>query len=305
MTVNRCAVCFDPRQSTATAASKFSPSSSKPAQLVELLRVGEWPLDWLPVTPVSEAEFALAHDRTWVRAVLRGQADNGFGNRSPQVAASLPWTVGSLVSACRAARADRPALSPSSGFHHAGWATADGFCTFNGLVVAARLMLADGARKVAILDADAHYGNGTDEILARLDLGDPIEHWTIGATCNVQAERYEQTAEEAFALNNHLAPRYLKLIEAIPAWLADVAPDLLIYQAGADPHVDDPYGGVLTTRELEHRDRVVFDAARKLGVPVAWNLAGGYQLDANGSIAPVLELHLNTLRAACDLEPQH
>jgi acetoin utilization deacetylase AcuC-like enzyme len=203
-----------------------------------------------------------------------------------------------MIAACRAARRDRPALSPTSGFHHAQWRVAQGFCTFNGLVIAARTALAEGVGKVAILDADAHYGNGTDEILARLDLGDRIEHWTIGASCNAEVRSYSQTAAEAFALNHHHAARYLKLIERIPAWLEDTAPDLLIYQAGVDPHVDDPYGGILTSVELAHRDWVVFEAARTLGIPVAWNLAGGYQRAADGSLTPVLELHLETLRAA-------
>lgn len=296
----RCALCYDPRQSTGAAVSRLSPSAGKPAALVTYLRehAGHWPIDWLPVEAASLEQLGLAHDRRWAQAVLRGQADNGFGNRAPELAKTLPWTVGSMIAACRAARVDRPALSPTSGFHHAAWRTAQGFCTFNGLVIAARIALSEGARKVAILDADAHYGNGTDEILARIELGDRIEHWTIGASCNAEIRSLEQTADEAFALNNHHAGRYLKIIDRIPGWLEDVAPDLLIYQAGVDPHVDDPYGGILTSTELAHRDHVVFEAARALGIPVAWNLAGGYQRAADGSLAPVLELHVETLRAA-------
>jgi acetoin utilization deacetylase AcuC-like enzyme len=51
----------------------------------------------------------------------------------------------------------------------------------------------------------------------------------------------------------------------------------MLYQAGADPHVDDPLGGVLTNEQLRMRDRIVFRTAIKLSIPVAWNLAGGYQ----------------------------
>jgi len=70
--------------------------------------------------------------------------------------------------------------------------------------------------------------------------------------------------------------------------------DLLIYQAGADPHIDDPLGGFLTTAELAERDRIVFTVAKKIGIPVVWNLAGGYQQP----LARVLEIHRNTM-AAC------
>ena len=90
----------------------------------------------------------------------------------------------------------------------------------------------------------------------------------------------------------------VKLLSRVGDWLAEHQPDLLLYQAGADPHIDDPYGGILTTHDLLERDRTVFRAARELGVAVAWNLAGGYQRDAQGTIQPVLDLHLNTMRAA-------
>jgi len=45
--------------------------------------------------------------------------------------------------------------------------------------------------------------------------------------------------------------------------------DLILYQAGADVHVDDPLGGVLTTEQMIERDQIVFDAARASGTPIA------------------------------------
>jgi len=41
---------------------------------------------------------------------------------------------------------------------------------------------------------------------------------------------------------------------------------------------------------------MVFEALSKSGVPVAWNLAGGYQIEEDGSIPKVLEIHDNTMR---------
>jgi acetoin utilization deacetylase AcuC-like enzyme len=72
--------------------------------------------------------------------------------------------------------------------------------------------------------------------------------------------------------------------------------DIVLYQAGADPHISDPYGGWLTTNELRERDAIVFDILAKHKVPVAWNLAGGYQVEEDGSIPKVLEIHDNTMR---------
>ena len=70
--------------------------------------------------------------------------------------------------------------------------------------------------------------------------------------------------------------------------------DLLIYQAGADPHINDPLGGFMTTAELAERDEIVFSGAKSIGIPLVWNLAGGYQ----DPLSCVLEIHRNTM-AAC------
>ena len=72
---------------------------------------------------------------------------------------------------------------------------------------------------------------------------------------------------------------------------------VLLYQAGADPHIDDPLGPWLPTAQLAERDRIVFYECRSWGIPVAWNLAGGYQTYAGGGIGPVLDIHDNTMRA--------
>lgn len=70
--------------------------------------------------------------------------------------------------------------------------------------------------------------------------------------------------------------------------------DIVLYQAGADPHLDDPLGGFLTTEQLAYRDWLVFSGLRKLDVPIAWVLAGGYQRP----IDKVVDIHVNTMAAA-------
>ena len=87
-------------------------------------------------------------------------------------------------------------------------------------------------------------------------------------------------------------------LAALPQLLTTFADcDLVLYQAGADPHINDPLGGWLTTAQLYQRDVRVFQSLRNMGLPVAWNLAGGYQRDAAGTIWPVLTIRDNTLRA--------
>jgi acetoin utilization deacetylase AcuC-like enzyme len=273
-------VFFTPRM--VAESESFSPSAAKPAQVVASWRACGLPIEAFEPPPVTVDQLARAHDRAHVEKILMGLSPNGFGNRSPEVAASLPFTSGAMLAGARHAIAHRTiTCAPVSGFHHAEHRLVGGFCTFNGLMVAAlALHVEDRAARVGILDCDVHYGNGTDEIIARLGAESWIDHFTAG---------------EGYFKREHAA----KLLADLPARVrAMQSCDVVLYQAGADPHVDDPLGGMMTTAELRRRDEIVFEILAELGVPVVWNLAGGYQRAADGSIPVVLEIHENTARAA-------
>lgn len=255
----------------------FSPSAMKPALVVESWRQAGFPIHIEPPSPVTVADLKRAHDPNHVDGVLAGLRRNGFRNQSLEVAASLPYTNGSMLSAARAALANgRVAVAPCSGFHHANFDECAGYCTFNGLMVTALALKASGeVDRVGILDFDAHYGDGTDDIIERLQI-DWIRHYSAGK---------EEGGTIAHAVD------FVNRIPAIVAGMSDC--DVVLYQAGADPHVDDPLGGWLTTEQLAERDRRVFVAAKSLDLPIAWNLAGGYQQP----IRKVLDIHDNTMRA--------
>jgi acetoin utilization deacetylase AcuC-like enzyme len=154
-------------------------------------------------------------------------------------------------------------------------AYAAGFCTFNGLMVSAMALHASGeVKRVGILDFDQHYGDGTDNIIDRLRI-DWIAHYSAGEHYGLRAE----------------ARRFLSSVPCLVAGMKGC--DVILYQAGADPHIDDPLGGWLTTEQLYERDLLVFQTAVELGIPMAWNLAGGYQTP----LRKVLRIHDNTMRA--------
>ena len=119
----------------------------------------------------------------------------------------------------------------------------------------------------------------SDDISARLG-ATWVSHYSAGA-------RHENAPD---------AKAFLRELPAIVRGMADC--NVVLYQAGADPHVDDPLGGLLTTDELQTRDAIVFETLAERRVPVAWNLAGGYLRDPDGSIPKVLAIHENTLRVA-------
>ncbi len=253
----------------------FSPSAAKPAAVMAAWLEAVPDLVVLPPRPVVLDDLVRAHQRRYVEDIIALRRPNGFGSHSDLVNASLWQTNGAMLTAARRAHATgKPVAAPCSGFHHAGWDFGGGFCTFNGLMVTALALLDDDPTlRIGILDYDYHEGNGTANILDRLRPRG-IVHITAGA----QWTEPEQAG----------------------AFLANIRDDLdalsgcnlVLYQAGADPHIDDPLGGFLTTAQMTIRDWCVFEGLAARGIPVAWNLAGGYQKP----LSKVVALHLTTLR---------
>ena len=267
-------VVYDARMNA--TAQGFSPSAAKPAAVMTAWQ-RMWPqLSLRPAEPVDLDTLCLAHDADYVEDIFMLREPNGFRTRSEAVNASLPWTTGAMLTAARWALAERTVVcAPVSGFHHAHWDEAQGFCTFNGLMVTALALQRDcPGLRVGILDYDYHYGDGTDDIIETLEpVG--IVHRTAGK----RFRHFDQAGAFLSAIRNDLhAMKHC---------------DIVLYQAGADPHIDDPLGGFLDTAQLKLRDWRVFDGLRRRGIPVAWNLAGGYQ----DPLARVVELHSNTVRA--------
>lgn len=269
-------VYYSPAQNVSENDS-YSPSAGKPEKLVAQWRE-RWPdrLEFVPPSPLSARDLACAHCPTYVEEILQCRRHNGFGNLSRQVADSLAWTNGSLVSALEHVLAHGgAACSSTSGFHHAGYARAKGYCTFNGLMVGA-MRVRGRAERVGILDCDFHYGDGTDDILAHLK----VRHVTHYTTGRVGAPRDPEV-----------------FLEDLPGILQEMRPEVLLYQAGADAHNDDPLGGWMSSEQMRRRDHIVFRFCKDKGVPVVWNLAGGYQED----FQKVLDLHHATMEECLDL----
>jgi acetoin utilization deacetylase AcuC-like enzyme len=251
-----------------------SPSPRKPEWVMKEWLDQNLPVRVLEPVAATRDQIARAHSPAYVDGILSCELMNGFRGRQKEVALSLPWTCGSFLSAAQAAIDNGlVACSPTSGFHHAGVETAYGYCTFNGLMVAAlSLQTEGGVRRVGILDCDQHFGDGTAEIIQSKRL-DWVQH--------VSREYTDPADSEPFLA---------KLPEVVKSFAGC---DLLMYQAGADSHVNDPLGGFLTTEQLIRRDEIVFSTAKAMGIPLVWNLAGGYQ----EPVSHVLAIHNNTMRA--------
>ncbi len=179
-------------------------------------------------------------------------------------------------------------LHPVSGAHHAGFASGCGYCTFNFLAGAGRMLLDDGlVSKVGIVDLDAHHGNGTQDLVRgdrRFGLFDISgSSWTeADDTPDVELHEVDDASE------------YRRALRLLPDWLDRVRPGIVQYQAGMDPFEDDPVGGIggVDREFLRFRDQFVIGHILRRRIPLVVNLAGGYLGDVTE------RLHVETVRVA-------
>lgn len=233
--------------------------------------------------PADPETLALAHDRAWVDSVLDARVEPAAERRlglpvSPAVAARARAATGGTLLTARLALEHGLALNTAGGSHHAHRSGGAGFCVFNDLAVASLALLAEGrVRRLLILDLDVHQGDGTAEILR-----DEPRVTTISFHCRCNWPARKQQSRLDLALDPGTGDRpYLELLDGLlPGLLRRAAPDLVLYDAGVDPHRDDRLGRLaLTDNGLAERDRLVLEHCRGAGVPVACVIGGGYDPD--------------------------
>ncbi len=272
-----------------------------PMQKYRLLReaVAAMPGVVLQEAPhTSNGVLALAHDPRYIAAVAGGEL-----TAAQQRAIGFPWSLemversrratGATIAACRAALADGVAVNLAGGTHHAHGDHGEGFCVFNDGAVAARLMQAERrVRQVAIVDLDVHQGNGTAAILARdesvftLSLHGEHNYPFAKACSDLDVGLPDGTGDAS----------YLAALESALAHMFSlVAPQLIIFLAGADPHEGDRLGRLkLTMAGLAARDAMVFQQARDRGIAVAVTMGGGYGRNIDDTVA----VHAQTIGQA-------
>lgn len=274
---------FYRKEQNAAGTNYFSPSPQKPALAVENWKKLGRQIKIVSFDPVTRAQLKQIHDPDYVDGVLDGRLNNGFGDQDPKIIKVLPYVSGSMVAATlNAYRTGETSLSPTSGANHAGYGFGGGFCTFNFLALAALEAHKAGAKRVGIADCDMHRGNGTDNIIRTLEW-DWVDHYSFGSDISLARTDIGQW-------KNSFARRIEKMASGV---------DIIIYNAGADPHIDDPLGGVLSIKDIKQRDQILFSSTADLNVPVAVSLAGGYQDPIN----PVLAIHDNMFKMAWIYDP--
>ncbi|MEO6972358.1 MAG: histone deacetylase [Rhodoferax sp.] len=260
----------------------------------------------------SDGELALAHSPAYINALDDGSILTAQPAAMREI--GFPWSgamversrrsVGATVAAVREAMGfagdGRPGLAANmaGGTHHAYADKGGGFCFFNDVAVAARLMQAEWGRlhkaplQVAVVDLDVHQGNGTASIFR-----DDASVFTL----SLHGEKNLPFRKECGDLDVSLpdgcgdAPYLDALERSLDELGRRFDPGLVIYLAGADPFEGDRLGRLkLSYGGLEARDRRVFEWAWQRRVPTAFVMAGGYGVD----IRETVQVQINTYRVA-------
>ncbi len=257
--------------------------------------------------PISLEALARVHTPEYLHAVETGEprelAESQKFPWSPELFPAVRLTNGGLLAAAKKALTDGVACALVSGFHHACSDHGEGFCTFNGLVVTLDALEEEGLiQHGAVLDMDLHYGNGTallaasrPHITALSIYGN--DYWKNFAYLDVETIRHHDGENHFCTIlpNGTDEPEMLEILErALPQILSRGKPDLIIYQAGADPYWEDPCSPLkLDHQALKNRDLRVFRFCKDHSIPVVWVLAGGYTED----VMKVVKVHVNTFEA--------
>jgi len=228
------------------------------------------PRDWL----------TLAHSSDYVDAVLNETVSDkvvreiGFPMNASVALRGQCATGGSVLTA-RLALEHGLAANTAGGSHHARFEQGAGFCVFNDVAVAVKVMQQEGlASRILIVDLDVHQGDGTAQIFA----GD-ASVFTLSFHGRKNYPHNKAISDLDIALSDAMGDEaYLKkLEEVLPRLLDRGKPDLVFYNAGVDPHEEDKLGRLGMSEDgLWWRDHFVLSQCRKRSIPVACVLGGGY-----------------------------
>jgi acetoin utilization deacetylase AcuC-like enzyme len=233
-----------------------------------------------PTLPPTEW-LELVHDPAYIQAYYTGTLDPRAQRRipwSPELVNRTCIALGGSILTAKLAIEHGIACNTAGGTHHAFANMGSGFCIFNDLAIASRVIQKLGlAKKILIVDLDVHQGDGTAAIFQ----GDPSV-FTFSMHCEINFPSKKQTSDLDVPLREGMEDReYLKILSCyLPDLLSQVKPDLVLYDAGVDPHISDRLGKLaLTNTGIFDRELYVLDTCVSQGYPIACVIGGGYAED--------------------------
>ncbi|MBA2503063.1 MAG: histone deacetylase [Pyrinomonadaceae bacterium] len=255
------------------------------------------PADLIEPQPAATVDVLLVHTEDYVTRLRAGALTEREIRRL-----GLPWSkslvrrsflaVSGTIGAARAALDEGIGANLAGGTHHAFPDRGEGFCVFNDVAIAIRVLRRDGlVRRAGVVDCDVHQGNGTAVIFAEdedtftFSMHGAKNYPLFKARSTLDVELPDKTGDKDYlrALEQHLPQVFAS------------KPQIVFYLAGADPFERDKLGRLALSMEgLRARDVFVLREAKRRGVPVVTVMSGGYA----ANIEDTVEIHCNTIRAA-------
>ncbi|WNG39619.1 histone deacetylase [Archangium violaceum] len=257
------------------------------------------PPEWLRASvPISREDLERVHTPRYLDSLWTGTLTEAEARRL-----GFPWSedllvrsrasVGGTVGAARASLEDGIAGNLAGGTHHAFPDHGEGYCVFNDIAVAIRVLQAERRiQRAVVVDLDVHQGNGTAAVF---EGDDSVFTFSIHGEHNFPFRK--QRSSRDVGLPDGVDDRaYLDVLaEHLPEVLEASSADILFYQAGVDPLAEDALGRLsLTHTGMKERDRLVLEAAWHRGIPIVLTLGGGYAKP----ITATLEAHVGTYETA-------
>ncbi|MDI6845709.1 MAG: histone deacetylase [Candidatus Saccharicenans sp.] len=254
--------------------------------------------DFIEAKPVSEKDLLLVHTPKYVRKAMSGNLSSLELQAlelpfSPAVLRFFMLMTGGTIQTVEEALRIGLAVHLGGGFHHAFPDHGEGFCLFNDVAVAIEKAKQEGKiERAMVVDCDLHQGNGTAYIFARKDY---VFTFSIHQMDIYPSEKPPSNVDVGLWSGDADLAYLQPLLSYFPRLYEEFRPDLVVYIAGADPYRRDMLSGLdVSAAALKKRDRIVIEGARKLGIPVAVVLGGGYAAE----IEETVNIHLNTIREA-------
>lgn len=268
--------------------------------VMELLAKRDVPYRVHQPEPMPRSWVEAVHDPAYVEQVLTCTVPADTSRRigfpvTERVARRALLSPGGTWLAARLAMRLGYAANAAGGSHHALYDTGAGYCIFNDLAIAANRLIAErDAARILILDLDVHQGDGTAALTAGRD---DIFTLSVHADKNFPVRKVASSLDIALPDGMGDADYLAVLADHLPRVLDGFAPDLVLYQAGVDPHRDDRLGRLaLSDDGLAARDRYVMTQVRQRRLPLAGTMGGGYGADR----LAVAERHVASMLTLAD-----
>ncbi|SMO41205.1 histone deacetylase family protein [Fodinibius sediminis] len=258
-----------------------------------------YPENVVAPSPVDVASLLTVHTREYVHGIMEGTL-----NRKQQRRLGLPWSrrlalrsrlaVQGTINAGLMALEDGIAGNLAGGTHHAMPGFGEGFCVFNDVAVAIKVLQQSmWAKRILVLDCDVHQGNGTAKV---------FENNQDVFTFSMHGEKNYPFKKPPSSLDIGLPDKtgdkvYLRTLgDALDDIFSQFDPDLVFYLGGIDPLEDDHFGRLsLSMKGLQNRDEVVIRTVVEKGIPLVLLLSGGYAPTVKETVLAHAEMYKKAL----------